>query len=549
MKIARVKKQVVLNVSPVPKSDDSVETLLGKDDFTNVGSRHGDHCEDSCDHHPSSASSEPLDSLDLDSLVAGWKERHKFKPERKSDPPEDWEERFGVSMAKLEEQRESTLKKLALLVERNPDLADLVDYLSELVRIVFPGDLMFWILLHCAVQWSKGHICSNLGGGSALGDVAMLQASGNCSLTALNALSSYFEQFSSIRTGFIADGLTAVNGRQGCCPTVSKGFARCPKLEDKDRPLDVAEAMSITFDHFDRIEAKSFMFSGAGTTTGVNERILDKITSFDSSTNITICNEENTLLNHVQHFRTVFEGLSLWYTSQRMSSTLEQVSISLQSHLQSKCGISPEETLFQFACYNTDLPIISNVEMSEESLEELVGSSKQSIRDKIKAHCHRDKNALAKDGPPVVQAYAITHFAEIKAREIVHNEAGRRDLPFPNSAEDVRCGHILSNMGTNSWESKPESSRNEHVSAIASLPKKKSLKRKKSDDVSVGTADDKPKFERLKPKKCSAQGCTNIVVNGGVCITHGATKKKCSAQGCTNYAHTGGKCKKHRTML
>eukprot|EP00985_Skeletonema_marinoi_P000966 scaffold383_cov131-Skeletonema_marinoi.AAC.13 len=542
---SRAKKQL-----DEQKSDDSAESLYGKDNFTNVGSRHGHHCEDSCDHHASSASSEPLDSLYLDSLVAKWDERPKFKPERKSDPPEDWEDRSGVSMAKLEELRESTLKKLAPLAERNPDLADLVDYLSELVMIVFPGDLMFWILLHCAVQWSKGHISANLGGGSALGYVAMLQASGNCSLTALSALSSYFEQFSSIRTGFIADGLTAVNGNQGPCPTVSKRFARCPNLEGEDG-IDVAEAMSITLGHFDGIEAKSFMFSAAGTTTGVNERILDKITSFNSSTNITICKEKKTLLNHIQHFRKGFEGQSHSHTWKRMNSTLQQVSISLQSHLQSKCGISPEETLFQFACDNTDLPIISNVEMSEESLEGLVGSSKQFIRDKIKAHCNRDKNALATDGPLEVQAYAITHFAEIKAREIVHNEADRRDLPYPNSAEDVRCGHILSNMGTNSWESKPESSRNEHMSAIASLPKKKSLKRKKSDDVSVGMADEEVKFERLERKKCTVRKCNKVAVQGGVCIAHGAVvkTKKCSVPTCNKVAVQGGVCVAHGAVV
>ena len=46
-------------------------------------------------------------------------------------------------------------------------------------------------------------------------------------------------------------------------------------------------------------------------------------------------------------------------------------------------------------------------------------------------------------------------------------------------------------------------------------------------------------------KKCSANGCTNIVVKGGVCIKHGTTVKRCSAEGCTNQAQKGGKCMKH----
>jgi hypothetical protein len=36
-------------------------------------------------------------------------------------------------------------------------------------------------------------------------------------------------------------------------------------------------------------------------------------------------------------------------------------------------------------------------------------------------------------------------------------------------------------------------------------------------------------------KRCSHEGCTNHVVNGGVCTRHGAGRKTCSHEGCTNY--------------
>ena len=45
--------------------------------------------------------------------------------------------------------------------------------------------------------------------------------------------------------------------------------------------------------------------------------------------------------------------------------------------------------------------------------------------------------------------------------------------------------------------------------------------------------------------ECSADGCTNHVVNGGVCIRHGAKIKLCSSEGCTNVAQKGGVCIRH----
>eukprot|EP00984_Skeletonema_dohrnii_P012791 scaffold5219_cov148-Skeletonema_dohrnii-CCMP3373.AAC.9 len=41
------------------------------------------------------------------------------------------------------------------------------------------------------------------------------------------------------------------------------------------------------------------------------------------------------------------------------------------------------------------------------------------------------------------------------------------------------------------------------------------------------------------------EGCTNIVINRGVCIRHGAKIKKCSSEGCTNQVQRGGVCMRH----
>mmetsp|Transcript_20371 Transcript_20371/g.31060 ORF Transcript_20371/g.31060 Transcript_20371/m.31060 type:complete len:220 (+) Transcript_20371:83-742(+) len=59
-----------------------------------------------------------------------------------------------------------------------------------------------------------------------------------------------------------------------------------------------------------------------------------------------------------------------------------------------------------------------------------------------------------------------------------------------------------------------------------------------------------PKKVAARKKKryiyiCSADGCTNRVVSGGVCTRHGAKKKLCSTEGYTNQVKQGGVCWRH----
>ena len=48
-----------------------------------------------------------------------------------------------------------------------------------------------------------------------------------------------------------------------------------------------------------------------------------------------------------------------------------------------------------------------------------------------------------------------------------------------------------------------------------------------------------------KLKRCSHEGCTNVVVNRGVCTRHGAKRPQCNSEGCTNIAVKGGVCRRH----
>jgi hypothetical protein len=46
-------------------------------------------------------------------------------------------------------------------------------------------------------------------------------------------------------------------------------------------------------------------------------------------------------------------------------------------------------------------------------------------------------------------------------------------------------------------------------------------------------------------KRCEAEGCTKVAVQGGKCISHGAKKKGCAVEGCAKQSIMGGMCKKH----
>jgi hypothetical protein len=46
-------------------------------------------------------------------------------------------------------------------------------------------------------------------------------------------------------------------------------------------------------------------------------------------------------------------------------------------------------------------------------------------------------------------------------------------------------------------------------------------------------------------RRCDAEGCSKVAVQGGRCIAHGAKKKLCAWDGCAKQAILGGMCKKH----
>mmetsp|Transcript_2914 Transcript_2914/g.3310 ORF Transcript_2914/g.3310 Transcript_2914/m.3310 type:complete len:1082 (+) Transcript_2914:181-3426(+) len=76
--------------------------------------------------------------------------------------------------------------------------------------------------------------------------------------------------------------------------------------------------------------------------------------------------------------------------------------------------------------------------------------------------------------------------------------------------------------------------------------------RKDSNNVNPPTADTTSSGRKVSGsvskrvrKKCSVGDCSNRVVQGGLCITHGAKRKLCGHPGCNKHVKKAGKCSTH----
>jgi len=83
------------------------------------------------------------------------------------------------------------------------------------------------------------------------------------------------------------------------------------------------------------------------------------------------------------------------------------------------------------------------------------------------------------------------------------------------------------------FDTKPASSPSPPLSLIASSDAE-SMERQITGKVSKRTR-----------RKCAIQGCENRVVQGGLCISHGAKRKTCGHPGCTKHVKKAGMCSAH----
>ena len=80
--------------------------------------------------------------------------------------------------------------------------------------------------------------------------------------------------------------------------------------------------------------------------------------------------------------------------------------------------------------------------------------------------------------------------------------------------------------------------------SVAKSEPKKNRRPKSALKKPLAKRETEPKSKRVR-RKCSVEGCPNRVVQGGVCIAHGAKRKVCSVEGCTKNVKAKGFCSAH----
>ena len=132
--------------------------------------------------------------------------------------------------------------------------------------------------------------------------------------------------------------------------------------------------------------------------------------------------------------------------------------------------------------------------------------------------------------------------------KLIYNEYMLRRRIAAEAAADTSTAQMPNEKAsTASTRVRKSTRKRTHVELDEQCPdsqRKRSAKRKRESSLkSKGRGREVAKKQYRS--QCSAVGCTNQVINSGVCIRHGAKVKKCSTDGCTNIAQNKGVCKRH----
>jgi len=65
---------------------------------------------------------------------------------RRKKPPEDWQTRSGISESQLDQYKQGAIAELNKYQQSCPDL---YAYLTQLINLGYPEDIVFLGLLHC----------------------------------------------------------------------------------------------------------------------------------------------------------------------------------------------------------------------------------------------------------------------------------------------------------------------------------------------------------------------------------------------------------------
>ena len=423
----------------------------------------------------------------------------------------DWEKEHGITVTMLKEGRKIATAKLREIKNKHPAFSTVADYWIAIINVAVPGDRLFFFLLHCSLNWFKGHITFNCGGNWALGSPKDLKKSQNCTLTAIRPLSKYVKDncHPSLVMGHDADAVGGINANQFCCPCCGPEFERCPNIHAIRNRTDVLiSILSIGFDFCTEFKIAAFMNSLGGMTTNVNV-VIDGLQHCNSDT-VTIC---RTKVPHWQHSRVPFPplqserafGPSVYLrTSRRISSQLDEVSACLENHLRKIGGPIPDRSLIQYACEDPDLLLVQENPTIEtfENLVRVRESRKEQIVNYIVWHMgdHRDQLVLGLEGvPDYIINYAQKHILELQAEFSI----GSIEEVKLHMLHQVMTAHAVEQSRRNRanvlGDSIPNAFRNSSVKEVvcnlSTIPEIDDVANYEIDGMSFGGGGDNPTFK------------------------------------------------------
>jgi hypothetical protein len=372
----------------------------------------------------------PEDQKRLDELMSNVENNKPFVPHLRGDPDNRWEQEFEITRDDLHKGIARSTALIQKILKKNPEFSTLGNYWIAIIKLAVPGSKLYFVLLHCALQWFRSHATINCGGNQAFGLPEDLKNLGVCTLDALSDFSKYFVDNCepTLVMGYTADGVGGINGNQFYCPTCSTdGFTHCPAINPIVNKTDVTvEIMTIGLSHCSKFNISVWLSALAGDTTGVNENILDKLVGCNSKS-VTICPVASV---HFQYTKIPFKPIAsdindeatYLRTSRKISDQMRVQSDSLARHL-AKCGVYPKRSLFDSLSDNPDLPLVQRDPTSDMFADMVIKHADrgEQLKQKVMGYIlrnvteHGQKRVTSEieDVPDFIIKYLFNHFSEI----------------------------------------------------------------------------------------------------------------------------------------
>jgi len=158
----------------------------------------------------------------------------------------------------------------------------------------------------------------------------------------------------------------------------------------------------------------------------------------------------------------------------------------------------------------------------------------------------RDSCQSSSTASSVLQQQSITKKQIQKHYDSIVNEYETTKKNVKHVLKRLVKRNAIVKVGKKTYSCIQPHQRKDICTVIVDINRSQKRKRKPEENNDVSTSTTEPTTVKKRFKhKCTHEGCTKKVINGGVCIKHGAKRWVCSHEGCTNWIVNGRVCIKH----